>query len=248
MGKTHEALKIAEQEHRETFLGPLAVPRLEGAPMPAKWASNNIGMEPYEGLKTNLLGRYPNGEIKSILFNGTHHGGGCSTTAINFAIAMAKDSELSVLLIDVNLRTPGLHDAFKIDATIGLTDLPDNNDEGSSLIKKVGPGELYVLTCGGNLSVPLGLFESGRFDQFLETMREKFDYVIMDAPPVPRFPECRVLCTKVDGVILVLEAGNTRRHVALRAKKTLEEAGGRILGAVLNRRKYYIPEWIYKRL
>ena len=94
----------------------------------------------------------------------------------------------------------------------------------------------------------VGLFESGRFDRFLKKVRESFDYIILDAPPVPRFPECRVLCTKADGVILVLEAGNVRRHVALRAKRTLEEAGARLLGVVLNRRKYYIPEWIYNRL
>jgi Mrp family chromosome partitioning ATPase len=118
----------------------------------------------------------------------------------------------------------------------------------ATLIKKVGPGDLNVLTCGGKYSVPLSLFESGRFEQFLKTMDEMFDYVILDAPPMPRFPECRVLCTKVDGVILVIEAGNTRRQVALRAKSQLEEAGGRLLGVVLNRRKHYIPEWVYKRL
>jgi capsular exopolysaccharide synthesis family protein len=248
MGKTHEALKFAEEEHRENILGPLREVRPEGVPAPASWVSSNIAMEPYEGLKTNLLSRYPDGSIKCILFNGTHHGGGCSTTAVNFAIAMAKDSELKVLMIDVNLRTPGLHDAFKIDAACGLTDLSGTNDEMQSLIKKVKPGDLYVLTCGGNLSIPLGLFESDRFNRFLEEVREKFDYIILDAPPVPRFPECRVLCAKADGVILVLEAGNVRRHVALRAKRALEEAGARLLGVVLNRRKYYIPEWIYNRL
>ena len=86
------------------------------------------------------------------------------------------------------------------------------------------------------------------FDLFLKTMGEKFDYIILDAPPVPKFSECWVLCTKVDGVILVLEAGKTRRQVALRAKKALEEAGGRLLGVVLNKRKYYIPQAIYNRL
>jgi Mrp family chromosome partitioning ATPase len=79
-------------------------------------------------------------------------------------------------------------------------------------------------------------------------MRDKFDYVILDAPPVPAFPECLVLCAKVDGVVLVVESGKTRRQVALRARKQVEEVGGKVLGVVLNKRKYYIPEWIYRRL
>ena len=64
----------------------------------------------------------------------------------------------------------------------------------------------------------------------------------------PAFRKHRVLCTKVDGVVLVIEAGKTREQVAVRAKKELEEAGGKVLGVVLNKRKYHIPEWIYKRL
>jgi Mrp family chromosome partitioning ATPase len=79
-------------------------------------------------------------------------------------------------------------------------------------------------------------------------MREQFDYVILDGPPLPRFSEIRVICAKVDGVVLVVKAGKTKREVALRAKKELEDAGGKILGVVINRRRFYIPEWIYKRL
>jgi Mrp family chromosome partitioning ATPase len=94
----------------------------------------------------------------------------------------------------------------------------------------------------------LGLFESGEFDQFLKTVRKRFDYVILDAPPVPVFSEFRVLCSKVDGIVLVVKSDETRRQVALRAKKEIEAAQGNLIGVVLNKRKYYIPKWIYKRL
>jgi Mrp family chromosome partitioning ATPase len=57
-----------------------------------------------------------------------------------------------------------------------------------------------------------------------------------------------VICAKVDGVIMVVESGKTREQVAVRAKKELEEAGGKVLGVVLNKRKFHIPEWIYRRL
>jgi Mrp family chromosome partitioning ATPase len=110
------------------------------------------------------------------------------------------------------------------------------------------PSYLFVLATGGNYVGPVGLFESKRFDTFLENVREEFDYVILDSAPLPSFAEARVLCEKVDGVVLVVESGKIRRQVALRAKKELEDAGAQILGVVLNKRKYHIPEWLYKRL
>ncbi len=93
-----------------------------------------------------------------------------------------------------------------------------------------------------------GYFESQRFDGFLNKVRNSFDFVIFDCAPVPGFPDTQTLCSKVDGVILVITFDKTRRQVALRAKKELEDAGANILGVVINRRKYYIPDWIYRRL
>jgi MinD-like ATPase involved in chromosome partitioning or flagellar assembly len=74
------------------------------------------------------------------------------------------------------------------------------------------------------------------------------NYVIIDSAPVTRFQDSQSICSKVDGVIVVLSQGKTRRQVAIRIKKELEDAGARILGVVLNRRKYHIPDWIYRRL
>ena len=252
MGKTHEALLRAEKEYKEyhesLLRASFAPKRVKGNKHPRQ-VSNHVGMEPYEDLKTNLLSRYPDRSIKTILFNGTMHGGGCSTTAVNFATALAKDNKLKVLLAEVNLRTPSLHKVFGADDDPGLSEIIAKGSHWESQIRKVGPGSLYVITCGGgSLIGPLGLFESGEFDEFLKRMRESFDYIILDAPPVPVFSEFRVLCTKVDGVVLVLDSEKTRRHVAIRAKKALEEAGGKVLGVVLNRRRYYIPGWVYRRL
>jgi protein-tyrosine kinase len=247
MGKTYEALERAEKEYGQNFLGPQPKARKTPVGQPSK-ACTPSDLECYQSLKTNLLGRYPDGTIKTILFAGTSHGDGTSTTAINFATTMARDCQLKVLLVDFNFRTPSLHEVFKIDYSLGLTDVLTNGREALSNIERVGPGNLYVLPCGGNRSTPAALFESSRFDTFLKNAREQFEYVIMDAPPVPRFSESRIICARVDGVVLVVGSGKTRRQVALQAKKEIEDAGGKVLGLVLNRRKHYIPEWIYKRL
>jgi protein-tyrosine kinase len=247
MGKTHEALEWAEKErqasHPVRVPEPLSARRRESP----KRTWTGPALKPYEDLKTNLLTRYPDGSIKTILFAGTAHGDGTSKTIINFAATLASDSQLKVLLIDVNLRTPSLHAVFRIDPIPGLSDLVANNGRGARPIK-VGPGNLHVIPCGGPHSGPATLFGSNRFDQFLKRMRESYDFVVLDAPPIQGSSDCRVLCAKVDGVVLVIEAGKTRQHVALNAKRHLEEAGGKLLGVVLNRRRYYIPEFIYRRL
>jgi len=247
MGRTYEALERAEKEYGDRTPEISETPRGK-AVRPPRRDSGDVATDCYEDLKTNLLGRHPGEEIKTILFSGTSHGDGCSTTAINFASILAQNCRVNVLLVEANLRTPSLHEVFHVGPEQGLSDLVTNGTQPASCIKKVGPENLYVVTCGTNHSGPVSLFESDRLGEFLKDMRERFDYIILDGPPVPSFSESRVICTKVDGVILVVHSGKTREQVALRAKKQLEEAGGKVLGVVLNRRKHYIPEWIYRRL
>jgi capsular exopolysaccharide synthesis family protein len=248
MPKTYEALLRAEKDYQKILQVTSPDPAVPVVAMPPKRVETRRGMERYDDLKASFFARLRNGSIRTILFAGTAHGGGTSTTAVNFGAALAKDLRLKVLLVDVNLRTPSLHDVFKMNHTHGVTDFVVSEGHVTSQLTKVGPGNLYAFPCGGRHSEPVSLFDSKRFDQFLGMTRERFDYVILDGPPVPGFSECLILCRKVDGVVLVIEAGKTRRQVALRAKKQLEEAGGKLLGVVINRRKYYIPEWVYKRL
>jgi capsular exopolysaccharide synthesis family protein len=205
-------------------------------------------MDCYEDLKTNILAYHHGNSIKTILFLGTTHGDGSSTTAINFATTLARDGRHNVLLIEANLRNPSLHEVFHVDPDQSLSGFSTNGNKAASGIKKVGPENLYVVTPGSKLSGPVSLFESQRFWEFLKTMRTEFDYVVLDGPPLPSFSESKVICNKVDGVVMVIESGKTRKQVALRAKKDIEQAGGTVLGVVLNKRKYHIPKWIYRRL
>jgi protein-tyrosine kinase len=111
-----------------------------------------------------------------------------------------------------------------------------------------GPSNLYVLPSGTKCSMPLSLFQSSAFDDFLKSVRQRFQYVVIDAPPLQGFPESLVLSRKADGVILVVESEKTRKRTALWAKQQIEAVGGKLLGVVLNKRKYYIPDWLYRRI
>ena len=249
MSKTYEAYESAEKERQKNLPKPFykyQKPILNGSKIQADQYSAH---EPFDNLKANLMSRYAGTNVKSILFNGICHGTGCSTTALNFANSLTVDPMRRVLLIDLKLNLPL---PLRVDhhaKAPGLSGFIADGKPLMSQIEKVGPGNLYMISCGaGTLSGPVGLFESSEFERFISSIYDSFDYIILDVPPVLIYPEFRILCSKMDGVVLVLESGNARRQVALRAKKEIEEAGGRILGVVINRRKYYIPERIYKRL
>ena len=201
----------------------------------------------YEELKANFLARHADRPTKTILFSGTVNGDGASSTATNFAKTLARDPELKVLLIDANLRNPSLHNTFSINHTASLAKLLEEAAPGRSPFR-FEQGQVNVLPTGGIYSDPTSIFASREFSEFLREMRQTFDFIVLDGPPVFRASETRLIASKVDATILVIRSGKTRKQIAYRAIQELETAGGEVLGTVLNRRKYYIPDWLYKWL
>ncbi len=140
MGKTYEALKRAEEEYEAGSPKVSSVPKEEShRPVrPPRRESSIRAADCYEALKTNLLARYPDKSIKTILFSGTTHGDGSSTTAINFATTLAGNCQLKVLLMEANLRTPSLHDVFHLEPENGLSDVLSNGTRLASCIREGG--------------------------------------------------------------------------------------------------------------
>jgi protein-tyrosine kinase len=253
VGKISDALEkhSAERERKQIEIKSDS-PVVPKASPPPKQASKQRVIKSelagYEDILTRLHTQHPDEAIKTIMFTGATHGGGATTTAVNFAKTLIRDYQVKVLLIDANMRTPNLRELFDIENEEGLTDIVVSDNIKPYQVINHNSSYLFVLGTGGEYIGPVSLFESERFDDFLKNAREEFDYIILDSAPMPNFAEARVLCKKVDGVILVVESGRIRRQVALRVRKELEDAGARILGVVLNKRKYHIPEWLYKRL
>jgi capsular exopolysaccharide synthesis family protein len=250
MGRTHEALIKAERELEKKQGRVTQEPDRRVVPMvpTTRLVHNGNPIEAYRGLKSNLLTHWNNGSKKTLMFVGSSPGDGVTTTGLNFAIVLAQDTKKKVLFIDTNVRTPSLHQICNIESSPGVTDLSTDLEKAKAGIKKFGPWELFVLPCGGNKSDPIPLFESTLFVEFMDSMRAQFDYIIIDTPPASRFLESRVFCSHVDGVVLVIHYSKTRRQAAMSIKKDLEEAGANILGVVVNKMRFYIPEWLYKRL
>ena len=211
-----------------------------------------LAVEQFEVLKANLWSRYSETTMKVILFVGATSASGTSTAAANFAAMLAQEPDSKVLLIDANVRSrkppnsiraaSGEADPSVSVARLLLTIHPTRDNTSP------GPSNLWVLPSDTKCPMSLALFQSEAFDEFLQTARERFKYVIVDTSPLQHCPESLVLSHKADGVILVIESEKTRKRSALWTKQQIEHVGGKLLGVVLNKRRYYIPDWLYKRI
>jgi protein-tyrosine kinase len=233
----HARGEIAVQAERDVHLQQTTL-------IPTAFAAEHCDI-----LKAKLWSRYAESERKVMVFMGATPGTGTSTTASSFAATLARDPQSKVLLINGNLRSGKKEQANRL--TNGSSDphatLAGLLTEESSLMSSIpGAGNLCILPNKTKTALPLSLFQSEAFDQFLTTVRERFDHVVIDAPPLQGYPESIVLSRKADGVILVVDAGRTKRRAGLWAKQQIDDAGGKILGVVLNKRKFYIPNWLYR--
>jgi capsular exopolysaccharide synthesis family protein len=241
MAKTIEALKKADEERRHQMGEFIPPPKI----MDLKWTPQ-AEIE-NQRLKHNLLRIIPEGNIKAILFASCNEGEGSSTVVAQFASALASGGE-KVLLVDANLRSPSLHVAFNVGRENGFTDLMIGRSILSRVIKETKVANLSIISSGAPHPNPLALLESGSLESQLAEMKGKFDWVLFDAPPLVRFMDAIVLSPKVEGVVMVVEAEKTRWEVAESSRQRILRENGKVLGAVLNKRRYPVPDWFYKRM
>jgi Mrp family chromosome partitioning ATPase len=239
MGKTHEALERAEKQYLEHLRAAPREPLQKAVTSTLGQTSIRNNKNRYKDIKNNLLTRKSDGSIKSVLFIDTSNGGKSSDRAIRFAASLTEDSRLNVAIVDLNLWTLSLQQIFKVDHDLGLSDLFSQDGKKTSPINKVGPGNLYTVRLGRDHSGFIEHFESSKFNHFLKKMGERFDYLILNAPATASFQECRILCSKVDAVVLVLKSGKIARQIALNAKKYIENPEDKLLGVVINKTSTY---------
>lgn len=190
--------------------------------------------EAYRTLRMNLQFAALDRPLRSMLVTSSSPGEGKSTTLANLAVTMAQ-VEQRVTIIDCDLRRPFLHTLFGLPNDVGLTTMLVENEalETPPLQPTQVPG-LRLLASGNLPPRPPDLLGSQRMESIIERLLAEADILIFDAPPVIAVPDAVVLSTKVDGVVLVLSAGETKREHAQRAVERLRKVNARIVGAVLN--------------
>ena len=191
--------------------------------------------EAYRVLRANLEVADVDHPVKTLLVTSANPVEGKSVTAANMAAVIAQAGH-KVVLVDSDMRRPSQHRIFKLSRQFGLTDILRQADP--VLDEYIQPTEienLRVIATGQNPPNPAELLGSKRMQSLIEMLKRDNDMVIFDTPPCLPLADATILSRYVDGVILVLDAGRTRRDSALRAKNALERGGARILGAMLNR-------------
>ncbi len=206
-------------------------------------------LDEFQRLKNYLIYERRKGESCNVLaVTSAWPGEGVSFVAFHTAVSLAKGLENSVLLVDANFRKPSLHRIFGHDNRVGLSDVLSGSVDIHAAIRPSYMPYLAFLPTGGPLADPAPYFRSEKFETFIKIARSRFDYVILDTPPVSRFADCLVMGPRVDNIVLVVRAHKTKKQIVQHVKEQIIKHGGRIMGVVLNRRQFFIPEFIYKRL
>jgi capsular exopolysaccharide synthesis family protein len=194
---------------------------------------SSAAAEAYRTLRTNLLFSSLDRPLRTLLATSSAPNEGKSTTLANLAVTMAQ-AEQSVLLVDCDLRRPGLHILFGLPNDDGLTSAILAQADGPLPIQATSVPGLRLLTSGPLPPRPADLLGSRRMGALIERLRGEADIVLFDTPPVVAVTDAAVLAPRVDGVLLVLHAGQTRRDRAREARQILEKVKANIVGVVLN--------------
>lgn len=189
--------------------------------------------EAFRTLRTSLLFSSPGSPPKSILFTSAQPSEGKTGLSINTAITLSQLGG-SVLLIDGDMRRPSCHTHLQLPIKPGLSDYLTGNADLLSIIKRTTMPHLYCLPAGTTPVNPAELLASPRMKETIELLSQRFDYIIVDSPPLFGIADALILSTVVKGVILVVHGGRTPREMVQRAFKSLLDLNATVLGAVLN--------------
>ncbi len=189
--------------------------------------------EAYRALRTNLDFASLDRALKTLVVTSAGVGEGKSTTLANLAVVSAQAGR-KVVLVDADLRRPTLHQIFGLGNETGLTTvMMDDAALADPPLQETGVEDLTVLTSGPLPPNPAELLGSRRMEEVVAALAERADQVFFDTPPVVAVTDAAVLSTKVDGVLLVISAGKTRREYARTAVQRLEQIKARLVGTVL---------------
>jgi Mrp family chromosome partitioning ATPase len=186
--------------------------------------------------------------VRTVVFAGVDAGSGCSQICARAAEVLTNDVNGSVCLVDANLRSPSLPQLLNTSNHHGLTDALLTNDPVGSYTKRIGPGNLWLLSGGSQAASHSGALNSERMKARVAELRREYDFILVDAPPLNSYADAIALGQLADGLVLILEADITRRESAVRVTENLRSAHINVLGAVLNRRSFPIPEALYRML
>ncbi len=249
MSKITDAMDRSRREQERPVVGADAT----AGSVPVVFGASRVGLpasdvEAYQALGSEVFLALPDASSRIIMLASAEPGAGTSTVARDFASTLALNGEVRTLLIDANLRKPVLHDIFGVQRTPGISDHVLADAALADCLRDSGVPNLTVLPAGRPAVAPPRILADPRIDGMLSEFRDRFDLIVVDSAPLVPFAEGVRFSRKVDGVVMVIRSAATKQVQAQRVLTLLDDAGARVLGSVLNGRRFYIPRFIYDRL
>ena len=188
--------------------------------------------EAYRSLRTNVMFALPGGGCKCIGVTSPTPGDGKSTTAANLAISLAQIGK-RVILIDCDMRLPTIAAKFRVKAVPGLSDFLVGQARIEEVVRTVDSCELHVLPSGSIPPDSTGLLEAKQLETLFSALRDVYDYVIVDLPPVVTVPDAAILSKYLDGYLLTVRNRQTGHRAVKEMLRQLQLAEAKVIGFVL---------------
>lgn len=191
------------------------------------------GAEAFRAIRTALYFSTRGAAHKVIQITSPHPGDGKSTLSSNLAVTIAQSGK-RVVIVDADFRRPRVHKIFGVENETGMSSAIAEHVDIADAIQQTPVANLDCLACGPRPDNPSELLTSARFDELLALLREKYDFVLVDTPPVLAVTDPSAVAARVDGVLLCIRVSNKSRFDAVRATEMLGQLDANILGIVVN--------------
>jgi Mrp family chromosome partitioning ATPase len=250
VSKIYKALARAEAERGTKPADPSDV--IIKSPRPRRVEPLHVDVpehrEEYEKLKIMLTLEATRSDVKSVMLVSALSGEGVSTVTLGLAASMAEVARQAVLVVDLNSVNPVLDDRLALEPEVGLGELLAKDATRAEAVVESPIPHLFLLGRGRrdvDLSQPTSLT---LFEELVRGLRTDFDHLLIDGGALATSPDSLLVASKVDGVILVVQAERTGSDTVREASDHLRMAGANLLGAVLNRRREYLPGFLARKL
>ena len=226
------SIKTVDEVEKYLGLPVLAVIPQQSRPLTEAGQSSGQG-EAYRALRTSLalLAREGRQKIFTVISGGV--GEGKSTTLFNLAYVCAEQGS-RVLIVDSDLRRPVQHKMVGLANRTGMVNVLTDELKIEDVVQETGVPNLWMMTSGRLRRGSLGIMNNARLRTMLDALKDRYDYVLMDSPPILGVTDAAILASEADGVLLVVQYRKYPKIISLRAKRMIENAGGHLMGAVLN--------------
>jgi capsular exopolysaccharide synthesis family protein len=190
--------------------------------------------EAYKTLRTNIQFSSLDTKVQTIVITSSGPGEGKTTTSSNLACTFAQ-AGYNTILIDCDQRKPKVHKVFELSNQLGLSNVLVGEVSSEDVVHKASVDKLSILTAGTRPPNPAELLASHKMKKFIDLLKQKYDYIILDTPPIIMVTDAQILTRYSDGCLLVVSSGEADKNAAAKAKELLEKVDAKVLGVVLNK-------------